>query len=112
MSIRCTSSDSELKPFIITMKTETTSANETALRMLLIVKNRTICRGRPIIAGTRIGVSNIVELHSILNWSIFKIRDEYPELTTEQINAAIEYYQNHTQEIDGYLQQDREIAGE
>ena len=89
-----------------------TIADEAALPTLLIVKDKSICRGKPIIAGTRIGVSNIVELHSILNWSIFKIRDEYPELTTEQINAAIEYYQNHTQEIDGYLQQDREIDGE
>ena len=110
MTIRCTSSNFDLKSFIIT-NTETNSVNETVLRMYLIVKDKNICDGKPIILGTRIGVSNIVELYYILNWSIFKILYEYPELNMNQIKAAIEYYQNHTQEIDDYLQKDREIDG-
>lgn len=84
-------------------------ADETALRTLLIAKDPKICRGKPVIRGTRIAVSNIVELHYLLNWDVQKIRDEYPHLSNQQIIAALEYYENHTQEIDFYLQEEKEI---
>ncbi|MFH1776917.1 MAG: DUF433 domain-containing protein [Candidatus Omnitrophota bacterium] len=93
---------------IYTTKTNTL-ADETALRSVLITKNPNICQGKPIILGTRISVSNIVELHYLLNWNIQKIRDEYPHLSNEQIIAALEYYENHTKEIDSYLQEEKEI---
>ncbi|MEK6646436.1 MAG: DUF433 domain-containing protein [Candidatus Firestonebacteria bacterium] len=84
-------------------------ANEAVFRTLLITKNPKICQGKPIILGTRISVTNIVELHFLLGWDIQKIRDEYPHLNTQQIIAAIEYYENHTKEIDLYLQEEKEV---
>lgn len=84
-------------------------ADETTLRTLLITKDPEICQERPIIRGTRISVSNIVELYHLLNWDIQKIRDEYPHLSSQQIIAALEYYENHTKEIDSYLQEEKEV---
>ena len=84
-------------------------ANEAVFRTLLIAKNPKICQGKPVILGTRISVTNIVELYYLLGWDIKKIRDEYPHLNTQQIIAAIEYYENHTKEIDSYLQEEKEV---
>lgn len=80
-----------------------TTVDKWSLRTLFIVRNPKICNGRPTILGTRIGVSNIVELHHLLGWDVKKILDEYPHLNEEQVIAALEYYEQHTEEIDEYL---------
>ena len=83
--------------------------DETALRGILITNDSKICQGKPIIRGTRISVSHIVELRDELGWGIQKIEDEYPSLTKEQIKAALEYYNTHQKEIDAYLQEEKEV---
>ena len=88
-----------------------TLSNERAQRQLLIARNPGICGGEPIIRGTRISVANIVELHHLLGWDIRRIREEYP-LTYQQVLAALEYYEEHAKEIDGYLQQEKEADEE
>jgi len=88
---------------------ENTISDERALRSLLITKNPEICNNKPIILGTRISVTNIVELHHILGWSVEKIREEYPFLTEEQIIAALEYYSYHPEEIENYLKEEKEV---
>lgn len=85
--------------------------DERVLRTLFIVKDPNICDNEPIIRGTRISVANIVEWHYLLSWDIRKIKDEYPYLNDQQILAAIEYYEEHTREIDSYLQQEKEVDG-
>ncbi len=89
-----------------------TLCNEQAKRWLLIERTHRICRGEPILRGTRISVANIVELHHLLGWSIEKIKEEYPHLNREQILAALEYYEENTREIDGYLQGEKETGSE
>lgn len=84
-------------------------ADERSLRALLIVRNPNICNRRPIILGTRIAVSHIVELHDFLGWDIQKIREEYPYIGEQQIVAALEYYQQNTREIDEHLKEEKEI---
>ncbi len=86
-----------------------TLTNETALNGLLIDQKDGICQGKPIIRGTRIAVHNIVEFSVALDWSIQKILDEYPQLTKEQIIAALNYYEEHQKEIDSYLAEEQEI---
>ena len=81
-------------------------------RKLLIGKSPFICQGEPHVLGTRISVSNIVELYQLLKWKIQKIREQYPRLNEEQIYAALEYYEENTKEIDAYLQQEKEIDEE
>jgi len=83
-------------------------ADEQSLRALFIIRNPEICNNRPIILGTRIAVSNIVELHHLLGWDMQKIREEYPYLSEQQIIAALEYYEQNTREIDEYLKEEKE----
>ena len=56
-----------------------------------IMVNPNVHFGKPCIAGTRITVQNVLELvkESISFDEI--IRDYYPELTTEDIRACIQY---------------------
>ena len=89
-----------------------TLSNERAKRRLLIERNPGICRGEPILRGTRISVANIVELHHLLGWSIEKIKEEYPYLREDHVWAALEYYEERPREIDDYLQQEKETEDE
>jgi len=55
-----------------------------------IVVDPQICSGKPILRGTRIMVKNILGMMAG-GYSIEKIRETYPELCTEAIQAALEY---------------------
>lgn len=96
-------------PFNLPQQTKGTS-DETAEKYLLIERRKDICQNEPIIRGTRITVALIVELYHLLGWDLQKIRSEYPHLTSEQIFAALDYYDKHTKEIDTFLQQEKEEA--
>ena len=59
----------------------------------MIVTNPEVLGGKPVIRGTRISVGFILKLVSS-GWSMEKILENYPHLTREGINAAIEYASN------------------
>lgn len=94
------------------MSGENAVADEWSLRTLLIGSNPEICSGRPIILATRIAVSDIVELHHLLRWDLQRILDEYPYLKEEEVIAALEYYEQHSEEIDKYIMEEKEIDGQ
>jgi uncharacterized protein (DUF433 family) len=75
----------------------------------LITKDPEICQGKPIICGTRISVSNIVELHYQLGWDLEKNQEAYPHLSSRQIESALDYYKSHEHEIDAYLIEEKEV---
>lgn len=52
--------------------------------------NSDVLAGKPVIKGTRISVEFILELLS-QGWSYEEILKNYPQLTLEDILAAIEY---------------------
>ena len=52
--------------------------------------NPAICSGKPIIRGTRIMVRNILGMVAG-GYSIDRILASYPALTSEDVNAALEY---------------------
>lgn len=52
--------------------------------------NPRICNGKPVIAGTRIPVTVIVD-QMIATGSIDKLLELYPELSKEQIAGALQY---------------------
>ena len=52
--------------------------------------NPEICAGKPVIRGTRIMVRNILGMVAG-GYTIDKILDAYPDLSREDINAALEY---------------------
>jgi uncharacterized protein (DUF433 family) len=52
--------------------------------------NPHICHGKPTIKGTRIMVVNVLSLFAG-GYNIRQILDYYPELTEEDVKAAVEY---------------------
>lgn len=85
------------------------STSEVASRDVLIERNPQVCAGKPVIRGTRITVSQIVELRHFLGWDMERIMEAYPHLNAEQVFAALEYYDDHMREIDGYIKLEKEI---
>ena len=67
----------------------------TSFVTVAIVRNPKVCGGEPTILGTRIAVSDIVELRYRLRWDVERILDEYPHLNEEQVITALEYYQRN-----------------
>jgi uncharacterized protein (DUF433 family) len=59
----------------------------------LITTDPTILGGKPTIAGTRISVQLILEKLGD-GWSIDNLLDDYPQLSREQVIAAIAYAAN------------------
>ncbi|ULA66378.1 MAG: Antitoxin [Nitrospira sp.] len=55
-----------------------------------IVVDSKICSGKPTIRGTRIMVTNILGLVAS-GYTVSEIVDTYPELTTDDVSAALEY---------------------
>ncbi|MBS0179157.1 MAG: DUF433 domain-containing protein [Nitrospira sp.] len=55
-----------------------------------IVVDPNICSGKPTIRGTRIMVKNILGMVAG-GYTMARIIDAYPELTTHDVTAALEY---------------------
>jgi uncharacterized protein (DUF433 family) len=55
-----------------------------------IVADPKILVGKPVIKGTRISVEFILDLLAN-GWTLEKVLDEYPQLTREDIMAALKY---------------------
>lgn len=55
-----------------------------------IVIDPKICSGKPTIRGTRIMVKNILGMVAG-GYTVTKILDAYPELTDQDVTAALEY---------------------
>lgn len=55
-----------------------------------IERRSDVLGGRPVIAGTRVPVSAIKEFAKA-GYAVSQIRQEYPSLTADDINAAIKY---------------------
>ena len=55
-----------------------------------IIINPAICHGKPVIAGTRIMVTNILSLLAG-GYTVKRITEYYPDLTEEAVIAAIRY---------------------
>ena len=65
----------------------------------LIVRRSGVRGGDPTIAGSRIGVQTIVE-YDHAGQSVEEILEAFPHLTVEKVQAALNYYRDHKQEID------------
>ncbi|MCS7207015.1 MAG: DUF433 domain-containing protein [Dehalococcoidia bacterium] len=55
-----------------------------------IVIDPAICHGKPVVRGTRIMVENILSLLAG-GYTIGQILEYYPELSEEDVRAALEY---------------------
>ena len=60
-----------------------------------IVKTPDVLHGNPRIEGTRIGVFKLGVMAREQDYSIADVLDEHPSLDHEQVEAALEYYDEH-----------------
>lgn len=72
-----------------------------------ITSAKKIGEGRPIIAGTRTRVSNIVAYYK-LGLSPEELAREFPHLTLSHIHDALSYYYEHQEELDREIDEDSE----
>lgn len=70
---------------------------------LYIVRDEKILGGEPIIKETRTPVRAIVELWR-MGLSPEEIRTKLPHLTLAQVFDALSYYDDHSEEIDEYIE--------
>ena len=61
-----------------------------SMSMDRIEANPAICGGKPVIRGTRIMVRNILGMVAG-GYTVDRILESYPDLTREDVNAALEY---------------------
>lgn len=59
----------------------------------MIIFDKNVCGGKPIISGTRITVDTIIDLINS-DWVISEILYEYPSLTQQDIQDCLNYYEN------------------
>jgi len=64
-----------------------------------IVRWEGICGGRPIVVGTRITVSSIIEYYKS-GMDFDAILDAFPHLRPSQLHDAFSYYYDHQDEIE------------
>lgn len=57
------------------------------------------CSGKPRIAGTRMSVAVIAEMHLQMGQSLEEIASDY-NLSLASVHAALAYYYDHREEID------------
>lgn len=72
-----------------------------------IEKKAGVCGGEPVIVGTRISVSLIVEMERA-DHTVDEMITMYPHITHAQVYDALSYYYDHKKEIDKIIDENKE----
>jgi uncharacterized protein (DUF433 family) len=70
------------------------------------------CGGKPCVAGTRIRVWDVHVWHELRGWSPAEIVTQFPQLTLADVYAALAYYHDHRDEIEGQMREAEEFVEE
>lgn len=83
-------------------------------RKPIVVKTPGTLSGRPRIDGHRIGVSDVwlAYQRALEDLAVPMIVRDYPQLTEEQVRAALWYCRTHMKEIEQELEEDLQAARE
>ena len=81
-----------------------------SLQTNYIVQGEGICSGKPRIDGTRMKVQHIALEYVHMGLSIDQICKSHPHISRGQIHAALSYYYDHQDEIEGDIRDDEEFA--
>jgi len=73
-----------------------------------IVKTPGVCGGEPRIDGTRMRVQDVV-IYYQAKMTVEEICEGF-DLTPGQVHAALSYYSDHREEIEGYMREEVEFA--
>jgi len=71
-----------------------------------------VCGGKPIIAGTRIKVSQIAIYYEKMSYTPDDIVRAHPHLTLAQVHDALSYYYENIQEIDHQIAEEQQMVEE
>jgi uncharacterized protein (DUF433 family) len=71
-----------------------------------------VCGGKPVIAGTRIKVSQIVIYYEKMGYTPDEIIRAHPHLTLAEVHDALSYYYDNIEEIDSQIAEERRTAEE
>jgi len=77
-----------------------------------IVRQKGVGGGKPIIAGTRMKVSQIVIYYEKMGYHPDEIVRAHPHLTLAQVHDALSYYYDHIEEIDRQIAEERQMVEE
>jgi uncharacterized protein (DUF433 family) len=77
-----------------------------------IIRTPGVLGGEPRIAGTRISVRDIVEYMRTYDGDMGRVLQELPDLSDDDVKAAMTYYAAHGEEIQEYIRQDNEAEEE
>jgi uncharacterized protein (DUF433 family) len=68
-------------------------------------------QGRPWVDDTNVKVIEIVLDHLAYGWSAETVQENHPHLSLAQVYAALAWYYDHQQEMDGEIERQRERLG-
>ena len=74
-----------------------------------IVADPSVKGGRPRLAGTRISVADVVVMHLRLGQSLEELAGKY-DVSLAGLHAAMAYYYDHKDEIEGSIRDDLAFA--
>jgi uncharacterized protein (DUF433 family) len=75
----------------------------------LIVRDPARRGGKPTIAGTRVGVHDVIHYLNVYGGSLERVQQEALEhLSMEQLLTAVEWYHSHREEVDAILDDQNE----
>ena len=77
------------------------SVVETDYRHIIMDSNQ-----RPIMAGTRMRVTQLVMEKQAYGWSPEELRYQHPQLTLGQVYSALAYYADHHEELDEAIEEE------
>ncbi len=78
-----------------------------------IVRVEGVCGGEPVVAGTRVPVRSVVLAYQE-HHDLGRVHQAYPRVNVPSIRAALEYYEDHREEIDRLIEENErasEVAG-
>ena len=81
----------------------TTRAPNRKIKHPYITRKKGVCGGKPVIAGTRIKVSQVAIEHDRMGWTADEIIQAHPHLTLAQVHDALSYYYDHIGEINAEI---------
>ena len=77
-----------------------------------IVMTPGTCGGKPRIAGTRIRVMDVVIYHERLAEPVSAILEAFPHITAADVHAALAFYHDNRELIDGQIEANERAADE
>lgn len=70
-----------------------------------VSKQAGVCGGKATLGATRVRVNNVVFMHK-QGQAVEEIQEAYPDLSKEQVEAALAYYRENAAEIEAELERD------